>query len=116
MPQYKVQDPTTGMTLSLQGDSPPTEQELQTIFSQAGRGQNLNPTAFGQGSREQPNVQRAGIMDVLESGAAGLGNFLVNLPGTVFGGNQLKIGAPEPRHPFGAGVSVIPPIPENRHK
>lgn len=31
---YKVTDPNTGRTIRLTGDSPPTEQELQEIFSQ----------------------------------------------------------------------------------
>jgi hypothetical protein len=33
MPTYKVTDPTTGRMLKLTGDSPPTEQELETVFS-----------------------------------------------------------------------------------
>lgn len=33
MPNYKVTDPKTGVTLTLTGDSPPTEQELNNIFS-----------------------------------------------------------------------------------
>ena len=33
MPTYKVTDPGTGKTLRLTGDSPPTEQELEQIFS-----------------------------------------------------------------------------------
>ena len=32
MPTYKVTDPTTGRTLSLTGDSPPTEAELEDVF------------------------------------------------------------------------------------
>lgn len=34
MPTYKVTDPQTGKTLRLTGDSPPTEQELNDVFSQ----------------------------------------------------------------------------------
>lgn len=34
MPTYKVTDPSSGKTVSLTGDSPPTEQELNGIFSQ----------------------------------------------------------------------------------
>ena len=34
MPVYEVTDPKTGQTLELEGDSPPTEQELIYIFSQ----------------------------------------------------------------------------------
>ena len=33
MPSYRVTDPETGRTLKLTGDSPPTEQELEAIFS-----------------------------------------------------------------------------------
>lgn len=39
MPTYKVTDPQTGKTISLTGDSPPTEQELTQIFSQLQRNQ-----------------------------------------------------------------------------
>ena len=38
MPTYKVTDPNTGKTLRLTGDSPPTEQELEGIFSSQGQG------------------------------------------------------------------------------
>lgn len=34
MPTYQVTDPQTGKTIRLTGDSPPTEQELEQIFSQ----------------------------------------------------------------------------------
>ncbi len=34
MPTYKVTDPSNGKTLRLTGDSPPTEQELEQVFSQ----------------------------------------------------------------------------------
>ena len=34
MPKYKVTDPTSGKTVLLTGDSPPTEQELNDIFNQ----------------------------------------------------------------------------------
>jgi len=36
MPTYEVTDPTTGRTLELTGDSPPTEKELTDIFSRYG--------------------------------------------------------------------------------
>lgn len=36
MGTYKVTDPTTGKTVKLTGDSPPTEQELNEIFSSIG--------------------------------------------------------------------------------
>lgn len=34
MPKYKVTDPDSGKTLTLSGDSPPTEAELHEVFSQ----------------------------------------------------------------------------------
>lgn len=34
MPSYKVTDPTTGRSMKVTGDSPPTEQELEGIFAQ----------------------------------------------------------------------------------
>lgn len=34
MPKYRVNDPETGVTLELEGDSPPTEAELVEIFNQ----------------------------------------------------------------------------------
>ena len=36
MPVFKVTDPQTGRTLKLTGDSQPTEQELNQIFSSTG--------------------------------------------------------------------------------
>ena len=34
MPKYRVSDPSSGVTLELEGDSPPTEAELVEIFNQ----------------------------------------------------------------------------------
>lgn len=36
MPTYRITDPTSGKTLRLTGDSPPTENELEQIFAQTG--------------------------------------------------------------------------------
>jgi hypothetical protein len=46
MPIYRVKDSQTGVSLNLTGDSPPTEQELETIFSEysAGNQQNASPS------------------------------------------------------------------------
>lgn len=35
MPDYKIRDPKSGRTITLRGDSPPTEAELEDIFAQA---------------------------------------------------------------------------------
>ena len=49
MPTYKVTDPQTGKTVSLTGDSPPTEQELGDIFSQVATTQQPTEPAKGKG-------------------------------------------------------------------
>lgn len=36
MPEYNVTDPATGRSITLTGDSPPTEQELEEVFSSLG--------------------------------------------------------------------------------
>lgn len=45
MPTYEVQDPETGKTLRLEGDQPPTEQELDAIFSEYRGATTQQPTA-----------------------------------------------------------------------
>ena len=37
MPVYEVTDPNSGQTIELEGDSPPSEQELEEIFTQLGQ-------------------------------------------------------------------------------
>lgn len=44
MPTYRVKDPATGRTIKLSGDSPPTEQELEQVFSSMG-GEPQQPAA-----------------------------------------------------------------------
>lgn len=48
MPTYLVTDPQTGQKVKLTGDSPPTEQELNSIFASLSQGQ---PTQAEQGER-----------------------------------------------------------------
>lgn len=45
MPTYEVEDPTTGKVLELDGDSPPTEQELEEIFASVGASPTPAPSA-----------------------------------------------------------------------
>ncbi len=54
MPVFKVTDPATGVSLKLTGDSPPTEQELEQIFSQFG----------GQGDTGLGADSAAGVSDI----------------------------------------------------
>jgi hypothetical protein len=37
MPTYRINDPSTGKTIRLVGDSPPTEQELEEVFKSVGQ-------------------------------------------------------------------------------
>lgn len=57
MPTYKVTDPATGRTLSLTGDSPPTEEELESIFQS--RKEDVEYSSI-----------RSGLVDFVESGLA----------------------------------------------
>ncbi|RPJ55915.1 MAG: hypothetical protein EHM12_11140 [Dehalococcoidia bacterium] len=43
MPTYKITDPNTGKTVRLTGDSPPTEQELNDVFSKVGEDKQQEP-------------------------------------------------------------------------
>lgn len=63
MPTYKVRDPSTGKTVTLRGESPPTEQELTEIFSQLG--------ATSQSGEEAP-AEAAPETDPLWPGVAGV--------------------------------------------
>lgn len=45
MPTYRVTDPTTGRTVKLTGDSPPTEQELEDVFKSLGPAAGAAPVA-----------------------------------------------------------------------
>lgn len=63
MPTYRVTDPNTGRTLRLTGDSPPTEQELEEIFTGVG-GSNaantINPDSGSLPVRGVPPVTAPG--------------------------------------------------------
>lgn len=67
MPSYKVTDPTTGKSVTLTGDSPPTEAELTEIFSTVHGSQPRGTNA--------PNPAQAQVN--LMSGMSGTEKFLV---------------------------------------
>lgn len=60
MPVYEVEDPDTGVTLELEGDSPPTEQELVQIFSQYAPPEPAQPSqavpAQAEAPQERPQI------------------------------------------------------------
>lgn len=58
MPTFKVTDPQTGQTVRLTGDSPPTEAELNQIFSQLSGGeQQVTPPTPTPAAQVVPQVQ-----------------------------------------------------------
>lgn len=61
---YDIEDPTTGKSVTLEGDSPPTEQELNQIFSQV----------HGIQQQQQPIENK--VMDIYNSIGKTAGNFL----------------------------------------
>lgn len=82
MPNYRVTDPTTGKTITLTGDAPPTEQELEQVFAQLSRRASEAPAppqaaptwADKAGLQGDGNTFARGYMDVLEGAASGLMN------------------------------------------
>jgi len=67
MPRYQVDDPATGLTVSLEGDSPPTEEELKGIFSEVAK---RAPTQW-------TNLGLKGIIPAaLQAGEIGIGETL----------------------------------------
>lgn len=92
MPTYKITDPQTGKTLSLTGDSLPTEQELDEIFSQTREVTTINANEPGTIARTVSSVARP----ILEVGGSVGGAALAGgasaptvagvIPGVVAGG------------------------------
>lgn len=78
MPTYKATDPVTGKSISLTGDSPPTEDELNHVFesvhgsqSQPSSPKGLMGAAWGVANELAPwNVARSLTTDPLGEGAA----------------------------------------------
>lgn len=73
MPEYTIRDPQTGKTVTVRGDSPPTEAELEEIF-----GGTTRTAATPDPSPAAKPEQRGVLADVAVGAAKGLGN-------TVFG-------------------------------
>lgn len=84
MPIFEIEDPTTGRIVELEGDSPPTEQELEQIFSQlptlgqAPEGEVIEQPGF----LEEKGRQALGGAEALLSLATGAGaEALSGIPG-----------------------------------
>ena len=87
MPDYRVTDPDTGKTFVLTGDSPPTEAELEDVFSGASEYQ--PPTNFQEGVADDVsmfgNIAEGGLRTVIDN-AAMLPNAVGELAGTALAG------------------------------
>lgn len=68
MGSYRVTDPATGKSFTLQGDSPPTESELEDVFKGVGGGTRPAPL-----KAPAPPPAPAGISDMLLAGLKGKG-------------------------------------------
>ncbi|HCC80371.1 MAG: hypothetical protein Tp185DCM00d2C31949971_28 [Prokaryotic dsDNA virus sp.] len=75
MPVYEVTDPDTGQTLELEGDSPPTEQELEQIF--AAQGNQSMPEGSALDSVVEPAMSVvSGLKNTVEGGLMGIAQSL----------------------------------------
>ena len=81
MPTYNVTDPTTGKSLKLTGDSPPTEQELNEIFTSAG---GAAPVQSGGGAEEVPKWGQGSDVNAnlygVYGGVKAIGETIGNIP------------------------------------
>lgn len=69
MPNYRVRDPRTGRTVTLRGDSPPTEAELEQIFAQ------VTPAPTPRSSGGVVDVAK-GVGQSVAGGLIGLGEMM----------------------------------------
>lgn len=73
MPTYKVRDPESGRVVTLQGDSPPSEAELEGIFGALNNRAEMKAATPGQNARARANESPLGY----------LGDAVANVPGDV---------------------------------
>lgn len=78
MPTYSIKSPD-GRTVELQGDSPPTEQELNEIFAKLPK-----PTAPSPSATQQPSMVSRGLNALPAVGGA-VGGLIGGAGGTAFG-------------------------------
>lgn len=71
MPTYKITDPETGRTVSITGDSPPSEQELNEIFSSVSDSGTLEPISVPEPSIEE-STEKSSLIETVGRGVGGL--------------------------------------------
>lgn len=71
MPTYRIKDPSTGRTIRLTGDSPPTEQELEEVFRSVGQQQAAPSATIGEMRRREEQGQVAALPEAQAAVAVG---------------------------------------------
>jgi hypothetical protein len=98
MPTYTIRDPQSGRTLTIRGESPPTEQELTDLFASVAPASAAPPPP----PASEPGLiqQAAGVLDMprqavvggmksLGQGAVGAGQMVAGIPGVADAINAL---------------------------
>ncbi len=84
MPDYTVTHPTTGKTLTISGDAPPSEQDLNQIFAASGAPQEPKESTAYSALAEVPRVASEAVSGVLSS-ALRAGKGLLGAGRTAYG-------------------------------
>lgn len=71
MPTYRIKDPSTGRTIRLTGDSPPTEQELEEVFKSVGQQQPAAPATIAEMRRREEQGMVAALPEAQAAVAVG---------------------------------------------
>lgn len=71
MPTYRIKDPSTGRTIRLTGDSPPTEQEIEEVFKSVGQQQPAAPATIAEMRRREEQGQVAALPEAQAAVAVG---------------------------------------------
>lgn len=90
MPDYTIRDPATGRTLTVRGDSPPTEAELEQLFASAHAKRPVDASVSAPNTEAPPTAPSSPI----SSAAAGaaptvggiIGGIMGGIPGAAVGG------------------------------
>ena len=71
MPTYRIKDPSSGRTIRLTGDSPPTEQEIEEVFKSVGQQQPAAPATIADMRRREEQGQVAALPEAQAAVALG---------------------------------------------
>lgn len=105
---YTVTDPTTGRKVKLTGDSPPTEAELEQVFSQLGGRSAPSTPAAPQAGRSTIADVGLGALKGAANTAVGLGEMVHMIPG-VSRAVDAMYGAPVSRPSFAQARQAVAP-------